>query len=168
MEIQGHEHYLIYPDGIVQNKKTKRFLKPILWDNGYHRISLYHNGKSKTHAIHRLVAIHHIPNPENKLYVDHINRIRNDNRVENLRWVTRLENAQNTGKYKNNTSGHKYINYDKSTKLWRFGKRINHKRYSKSFKTIIDALCYKFIFIIKNKDASSLANRTPLTFGHSP
>ena len=33
-----------------------------------------------------------IPNPENKTEVDHINTIRNDNRVENLRWVTPFEN----------------------------------------------------------------------------
>ena len=48
-------------------------------------------------GVHRIVAETFIPNPENKSEVDHINRIRNDNRVENLRWVTRLENAQNRG-----------------------------------------------------------------------
>ena len=50
--------------------------------------------------VHRIVAETFIPNPDNKPEVDHINRIRNDNRVENLRWATRLENAQNRGSKK--------------------------------------------------------------------
>lgn len=53
--------------------------------------------RKKQLRVHRIVAETFIPNPENKLEVDHINRIRNDNRVENLRWVTRLENVQNRG-----------------------------------------------------------------------
>ena len=60
--------------------------------HGYLKVSLYKNGKSKGIKIHRLVALAFIPNPDNKHFVDHINGIRNDNRVENLRWVTHKEN----------------------------------------------------------------------------
>lgn len=46
--------------------------------------------------IHRLVADTFIPNPENKPTVDHINRIRTDNRIENLRWATHREQRDNS------------------------------------------------------------------------
>ena len=46
----------------------------------------------KNFKIHRLVAQSFIPNPENKLEVNHINEIKNDNRFFNLNWMTSLEN----------------------------------------------------------------------------
>lgn len=62
---------------------------------GYRRFSLYKDGKVKRAYVHRLVAESFIPNVENKPEIDHINTIRHDNRVENLRWVTRKENRNN-------------------------------------------------------------------------
>ena len=48
--------------------------------------------------------------------IDHINRIRNDNRFVNLRAVTRSENQHNSGKRKNNTAGYKGVSYRKDEK----------------------------------------------------
>lgn len=63
--------------------------------DGYMSYNLYKNRKRYRKLIHRLVAIAFIPNSENKKEIDHINCIRKDNRVENLRWVTPKENVNN-------------------------------------------------------------------------
>lgn len=56
---------------------------------GYRSITLKNPGqRPKTVSAHRLVALTLIPNPEGLKEVDHINRDRADNRVENLRWST--------------------------------------------------------------------------------
>ena len=60
----------------------------------YKIVSYMENGKQKNIAVHRLVAIAFIPNPENKPEVNHINGDKSDNNVSNLEWVTRKENTQ--------------------------------------------------------------------------
>lgn len=63
---------------------------------GYYCVGIYENTKLCTKRVHRLVAEAFIPNVDNKPIVDHINRIRTDNRVENLRWATSKENSENS------------------------------------------------------------------------
>ena len=76
--------------------KRGRILKTHTNKLGYaHVILTDMDGKQHMKYVHRLVAITFIPNPDNLNEVDHINRIRNDNRPENLRWVTRTENVNN-------------------------------------------------------------------------
>ena len=74
MEIQGYPDYLVYDDGRVFSKKNRIFLIPQIDRYGYHIVNLYIDGKKKCYKVHRLVAIHYIPNPENKPQVDHIDR----------------------------------------------------------------------------------------------
>lgn len=74
-------------DDVILNQYTK---------NGYKTVSITNKeGKRKTISVHRLVGEAFIPNPENKPQIDHINTVRNDNRVENLRWVSVFENITN-------------------------------------------------------------------------
>ena len=70
----------------------EKLLKQNINCNGYNYVVLAKEGSRKTYTIHRLVAIAFIPKSENKDCVDHINGIRTDNRVVNLRWATLKEN----------------------------------------------------------------------------
>ena len=68
--------------------------------NGYLRCRLHNNKKSKKFFVHILVANAFIENKFNKPQIDHINRNRSDNRVENLRWCTGKENCRFEETYK--------------------------------------------------------------------
>lgn len=54
-----------------------------------------YNQNTKNVKVHRLVAMAFIPNPEDKPQVDHIDRNRSNNSVDNLRWCTSMENHSN-------------------------------------------------------------------------
>lgn len=93
--IDGVEtHYSVSDTGEVINEATGRILKQQYTKDHYKCVSIYVNSKAKLCRVHRLVAAAFIPNPENKPYVNHINGIRDDNRLENLEWCTPSENIQ--------------------------------------------------------------------------
>lgn len=67
--------------------------------NGYVRVALYLNGKSKHFLVHRLVGIAFIDNPNNLPEINHKDEIKNNNTVENLEWCTGKYNSNyGTGK----------------------------------------------------------------------
>ena len=150
VDIIGWERYKIYPDGRIWSKLGKgRFLKPNINRCGYYRIRLSNNKKIKIFSIHRLLMQHFKPDEWNEnLCVDHINRIRADNRLENLRMVTNQENGQNQGTSKNNTSGYKNIRRHRASGGWRFKKRINKLTYIKYFKTLDEVIEFKTVFCV--------------------
>ena len=60
---------------------------------GYLSVTLHNEEVKRMVTVHRLVAETFIHNPNNKRCIDHINGIKADNRVENLRWCTHYENS---------------------------------------------------------------------------
>ena len=144
MEIVNFNDYLIYPDGRVFNKRLNRDIAQCSHTDGYLQVSL-HTGSRTNHRVHRLLALHYIPNPENKPIVDHINGIVIDNRLENLRWLTAEENAINRKLNSNNKSGHIGIWIDNR------GKKVKYvacwqdggKRKQKTFANIDDAVAHR-------------------------
>jgi hypothetical protein len=74
-----------------------RLLKPHLGKNGYYDVLLRNKEIKKKITIHRLLGLHFIENddPINKYMIDHIDRNRTNNNLDNLRWVTPLENTLN-------------------------------------------------------------------------
>tara|TARA_R100001244_G_scaffold88666_1_gene67522 strand:+ start:178 stop:711 length:534 start_codon:yes stop_codon:yes gene_type:complete len=89
-DVKSVTHYLDGRNG--SGKQVGRTLKQQKSRKGYMRVSLSLNGKRFTTSAHRLVALCFIPNPKNKPQVNHINGIKNDNRIENLEWCTNSEN----------------------------------------------------------------------------
>ena len=75
-----------------QTNNTKLLTPTLCKRTGYKRVKLTQFCKSTTISIHRLIALHFIPNPENKCDVNHKNGVKTDNRIENLEWTTRKEN----------------------------------------------------------------------------
>lgn len=96
-DIEGYEGlYQVSNLGRVKSFKRKgcrqdRILKCGISPRGYHQVTLS-NGIQEATQVHRLIALHFIPNPENKRTVNHINGIKTDNRIENLEWCTYQEN----------------------------------------------------------------------------
>jgi hypothetical protein len=96
-DIPGYNgKYKINKKGQVYSKKHNIFLKPNLNQYGYSSVTIFDNDNKKNgKQIHILVALTFIPNlNDNKKFVNHINGIKSDNRVENLEWVSHSENMK--------------------------------------------------------------------------
>ena len=87
VDIKGRVFSLDY-----NKTKTIKELTPIISNCGYLRVCLSEKGKTKSYSVHRIVALVHIKNPNNKTQVNHKNGIRTDNRKGNLEWMTSSEN----------------------------------------------------------------------------
>ena len=97
IEIKNYPKYAINKNGEVWSYKYKKYLKPYL-RAGYLSVQLYENKIVKWHLIHRLLAQTFIPNPHNKLQVNHIDGNKLNNDINNLEWVTTQENMKHAWK----------------------------------------------------------------------
>lgn len=94
IELFGKQ-FVLYGDGKLFDIEKGEYRNAHKQPNGYLNYMLSYKGTHKFITVHRLVAETFIPNPQNKPCIDHINTIKTDNRVENLRWVTHQENVLN-------------------------------------------------------------------------
>ena len=87
------EYYEVSNLGNVRSKKTNKYLK-LSNKNNYYIIALCKpNEKRKLFRVHRLVATAFIPNPDNKAEVNHIDKNKLNNNVNNLNWMSHQENC---------------------------------------------------------------------------
>ena len=91
-----YNQFEVSDDGQLRNVRTGTVYKQTILKQGYYSVcvSLGGRGKNLLVKIHRAVAETFIPNPENKLQVNHKDGNKLNNEVDNLEWVTNAENSQ--------------------------------------------------------------------------
>lgn len=136
-DIKGYEGlYQISNLGRVRNKSNK-ILKPFKKGMyGHSSIGLSKNNKCKNYQIHRLVALHFIPNPDNKPEVCHKDNSFNEdgllnNSADNLCWGTHKENCAYENTRKRQSDNHADF---KGKNNPRYGKHLPNKAKEKLMK----------------------------------
>ena len=89
-KVANHELYTIYEDGSIHSGKLDLFLALRKNKNGYLIASL----DKEQLLVHRLVALHFLPNPYQYPHVNHIDGNKENNHVSNIEWCTPEQNAQ--------------------------------------------------------------------------
>lgn len=75
--------------------RKEKIIRPGIDKFGYKRVALQLFGRPrKSFSVHRLVALHFIPNPDSKPFINHIDSNPSNNNVDNLEWCTQSENIQ--------------------------------------------------------------------------
>ena len=93
--ITNFTRYIIDKDGDIYSTISNKFLKLSVMPSGYQKVTLRNDEEdAATFLVHRLVAIHFIPNPNNLREVNHIDGNKENNCIDNLEWCTRKENIQ--------------------------------------------------------------------------
>ncbi len=149
MDICGFENYKIHRNGDVENVKTNKILKAFTNNMGYLNVGLCKDGKVTNMRIHRLIALHFIPNLDNKKCIDHIDRNKQNNNIDNLRWVTCSENRLNTPIF--GKSKFRGVCFNKPTNKWKAQITIDRKqKYLGLYTSEIDAAKAYNDFILSN------------------
>lgn len=92
LRVNGYEAYRISYNGLIFSDISNKLLK---FDDSsdYLRVTLYIDSIPSRFSVHRLVAEHFVPNPENKPCVNHNDGNKRNNLYINLKWATDSENV---------------------------------------------------------------------------
>lgn len=93
-DCKGYEgYYQVSNMGRVWSVRNQMYMKPSADKDGYLNVTLTaKNGKRKNEKVHRLVALAFLDNPNGFPQVNHKDKIRNNNTLENLEWCSALYN----------------------------------------------------------------------------
>ena len=134
-EVQINRNLILREDGKLFKIKTGKEFIPTPNQDGYYRVR--HFGVKK--LLHQIVMeCFGPPKPGEKYQIDHINRNKLDNRIENLRWVTPSENCMN--RTNNLPEGERYGEVDitsyntAKTKRWRNRHRAQYNKWRRERK----------------------------------
>ena len=138
--------------GRIKSLKNKnKILSPRINNKGYDFCGLYKNGVRKYFAVHRLVASLFLDEKSEKYAVNHINKIKSDNRVENLEWVSSRENCCHKFLDKNIYSKYTGVTFHKLRYKWQAQIFINGKvKYLGCFTSEEDAHNARVNFELNN------------------
>jgi len=112
----------LYDNGILYRKSTKKPACPNSIVKGYGTVKI----NNKNYKQHRIIFLYHhgyLPKA-----LDHIDRNKLNNKIENLRPATKNGNNHNVGLSSHNTSGYKGVYFHKPRKKWRAMIKINRKQ----------------------------------------
>ena len=143
--VDDFEDYEVSNYGNVRKVSTGETLRQSIY-KGYSRVDLFKNWDrydfvQKTIDVHRLVALTFIPNPLNKRIVDHIDRDKLNNHIENLRWATHSQNGINRSAPKNNKSSQTGVYFKQHSEKWIAEITIGgKKKYLGSYAHFTDAV----------------------------
>jgi hypothetical protein len=91
--LRSPERVVFYKNG---RKRTYPYREQTVFINtsGYPSVGLSKNKKQRQWLLHRLLAIHFKPNPDNKPFINHINGVKTDFSLSNIEWCTHVENCK--------------------------------------------------------------------------
>tara|TARA_S200002703_G_C3667616_1_gene204972 strand:+ start:167 stop:655 length:489 start_codon:yes stop_codon:yes gene_type:complete len=128
----------------VWSHKHKKYIKEYI-HKGYYCLSLSNNYKRKMFLFHRLIyQYHNLDKDITNLCIDHIDRNKLNNNIENLRISTYSENSCNKKVRNDNKFGIKNITLTKNN-TYKVDITKNKNKYCKTFKTLEEAIEYKKI-----------------------
>jgi hypothetical protein len=125
-------NYLVYEDGRIFSIISDRFLEPRFTCNYWYILLRPNEFHAKKHnsKVHRMVARMFCPNPENKKYVDHIDRNTSNNHASNLRWVNASENSRNLGRSSSSNKGVIQLSADGTEFIKEFSSIVDASKYT--------------------------------------